>query len=105
RCIGSTTWDEYHALERDRALERRFQKIEVPEPSVEETVEILRGLRGRYEAFHGVSFGDDALRAAAELSHRWLHERRLPDKAIDLIDEAGAATRLAHPADDDSVPE
>ncbi len=104
RCIGSTTWDEYHTLERDRALERRFQKVEVPEPGIEETVEILRGLRERYETFHGVRFADEAIRAAAELSHRWLHERRLPDKAIDLLDEAGAAVRLAHPAGASGVP-
>jgi ATP-dependent Clp protease ATP-binding subunit ClpA len=105
RCIGSTTWEEFHTLERDRALERRFQKIEVPEPGVEETVEILRGLRDRYESFHRVHFADAALQAAAELSHRWLHDRRLPDKAIDVLDEAGATVRLAHPADDPSTPE
>jgi ATP-dependent Clp protease ATP-binding subunit ClpA len=97
RCIGSTTWEEYRAhFEKDRALSRRFQKVEVSEPSVEETVQILEGLRGRYEAFHGVRYTDEAVRLAADLSHRHLHDRRLPDKAVDLIDEAGAAARLAH---------
>jgi ATP-dependent Clp protease ATP-binding subunit ClpA len=95
RCIGASTWEEYRSFERDRALARRFQPIEVLEPSVEETVLILAGLRERYEAFHGVRYTDEALRSAAELSHRWLHDRRLPDKAIDLVDEAGAAVRLA----------
>jgi ATP-dependent Clp protease ATP-binding subunit ClpA len=101
RCIGSSTWDEYRAFERDRALARRFQTVEVPEPGVEETVRILEGLRERYEEFHRVRFADGALRAAAELSHRWLHERRLPDKAIDLLDEAAAAVRLAHPEEEE----
>jgi ATP-dependent Clp protease ATP-binding subunit ClpA len=95
RCIGASTWEEYRTFERDRALARRFQPIEVPEPSVEETVSILEGLRERYESFHGVRFTEDALRGAAELSDRWLHDRRLPDKAIDLLDEAGAGARLA----------
>jgi ATP-dependent Clp protease ATP-binding subunit ClpA len=97
RCIGSTTWEEYRShFEKDRALARRFQKVEVEEPSVAETVEILQGLRSRYEDFHGVRFTDGAVHAAAELAHRHLHDRRLPDKAVDLLDEAGAATRLAH---------
>jgi ATP-dependent Clp protease ATP-binding subunit ClpC len=92
--IGATTLDEYRRnLEKDAALERRFQPILVAEPSVEETVEILRGLRDRYEAHHQVRFTDEALVAAAELSDRYLTERHLPDKAIDLIDQAGARVR------------
>ncbi|HYE15005.1 MAG TPA: ATP-dependent Clp protease ATP-binding subunit ClpA [Pyrinomonadaceae bacterium] len=95
RCIGSTTYPEYKAaFERDRALARRFQKIEVGEPSLEETVEILRGLKSYYEQHHGVSYSDEALGAAAELSAKHIHERFLPDKAIDVIDEAGAMVRL-----------
>jgi ATP-dependent Clp protease ATP-binding subunit ClpA len=95
RCIGTTTHKEYRSyIEKDRALARRFQPIEVDEPSIEETVKVLKGLRPRYEEFHGVSYTDKALRAAAELSSRYLTERRLPDKAIDLIDEAGAALKL-----------
>jgi len=94
RCIGASTWEEYRTFERDRALARRFQPVEVPEPTVEETVLILQGLRERYESFHRVRFTDEAIRGAAELSHRWLHDRRLPDKAIDLLDEAGAGARL-----------
>jgi ATP-dependent Clp protease ATP-binding subunit ClpA len=105
RCIGSTTYDEYRShFEKDRALARRFQKVEVPEPGVEDTVKILEGLRSRYEEFHGVRYADQALRAAAELSHRYLHDRRLPDKAIDLLDEAGAAVKLAH-VDEAETPE
>jgi ATP-dependent Clp protease ATP-binding subunit ClpA len=105
RCIGSTTYEEYRShFEKDRALARRFQKVEVPEPGVEDTVRILEGLRPRYEEFHGVRYADEALRAAAELSHRYLHDRRLPDKAIDLVDEAGAAVKLAH-VDDAEAPE
>src|SRR5690606_32246343 len=88
RCIGASTWEEFRAFEKDRALARRFQAIEVVEPSLEETVAILEGLRGRYESFHGVTFTPEAVQGAAELSHRWLHDRRLPDKAIDLLDEA-----------------
>jgi ATP-dependent Clp protease ATP-binding subunit ClpA len=99
RCMGSTTWEELRShFEKDRALARRFQKVEVAEPSVEDTVLILKGLQERYEAFHGVRYTDEALRAAAELSARHLHDRRLPDKAIDLMDEAGAEVRLAAPA-------
>jgi ATP-dependent Clp protease ATP-binding subunit ClpA len=96
RCIGSTTYEEHRThFEKDRALARRFQKIDVTEPSPGETVRILEGLRGRYEAFHHVRYDDAALRAAAELSSRYLHDRRLPDKAIDVMDEAGADVRLA----------
>jgi ATP-dependent Clp protease ATP-binding subunit ClpA len=95
RCIGSTTYEEYKNLfEKDRALSRRFQKIDILEPTVEETVAILRGLQERYESFHGVRFSDDALRAAAELAARYINYRHLPDKAIDVIDEVGAACRL-----------
>jgi ATP-dependent Clp protease ATP-binding subunit ClpA len=98
RCIGSTTYREYrHIFEKDHALARRFQKIDVPEPSVPETVEILKGLRSRFEEHHGVRYTDKALEAAAELSARHINERQLPDKAIDVIDEAGASMRLSPP--------
>jgi len=95
RCIGSTTFEEYKNLfDKDRALSRRFQKIDILEPSVEETLAILQGLRSHYETFHGVRYSDEALTAAAELSARHINFRHLPDKAIDVIDEAGAAFRL-----------
>ncbi len=95
RCIGSTTYEEYRGIfEKDHALARRFQKIDVPEPSVPETVEILKGLKSRFEEHHGVSYDDAALVAAAELAAKHLNDRRLPDKAIDVIDEAGANLRL-----------
>ena len=95
RCIGATTYPEYKAsFERDRALERRFQKIDVREPSVEETVQILRGLAPRYAEHHGVTYEDAALEAAAELSFKHINDRHLPDKAIDVIDEAGAADSI-----------
>jgi ATP-dependent Clp protease ATP-binding subunit ClpA len=95
RCIGSTTYGEYKAaFERDRALARRFQKIEVNETSVEETVSILKGLKTYYEEYHGVRYTPEALRVAAQLSAKYLHDRFLPDKAIDVIDEAGAAVKL-----------
>ena len=95
RCIGSTTYNEYRGIfEKDHALARRFQKIDVTEPSVDETVEILRGLKSRFEEHHGISYSDDALRAAVELSSRHINDRHLPDKAIDVIDEAGAYCRL-----------
>jgi ATP-dependent Clp protease ATP-binding subunit ClpA len=95
RCIGTTTHKEYRSyIEKDRALARRFQSIEVEEPSIPETIKVLRGLRPKYEEFHGVKYTDKALRVAAELSTRYLHDRRLPDKAIDLIDEAGAALKI-----------
>jgi ATP-dependent Clp protease ATP-binding subunit ClpA len=98
RCIGSTTYGEYKAaFERDRALARRFQKIEVGETSVEETVAILEGLKSYYEQHHGVRYTADALRLAAELAAKYLHDRFLPDKAIDVIDEAGAAVKLLPP--------
>jgi ATP-dependent Clp protease ATP-binding subunit ClpA len=95
RCIGSTTYEEYKNLfDKDRALSRRFQKIDVPEPTVEETVAILQGLRKHYEQYHGVRYRDDAIVAAAELAARHINFRHLPDKAIDVIDEAGAFARL-----------
>jgi ATP-dependent Clp protease ATP-binding subunit ClpA len=95
RCIGSTTYEEYRGIfEKDHALARRFQKIDVPEPSVEETIAILHGLKSRFEEHHGVRYDTDALDAAAELSARHINDRRLPDKAIDVIDEAGANLRL-----------
>ena len=95
RCIGSTTFDEYRKFfGRDRALARRFQKVEVLEPSVTETIQILRGLQPRYEDFHGVRYSRPALVAAAELSAKHLRDHKLPDKAIDLVDEAGAAVKL-----------
>jgi len=95
RCIGSTTYQEYRGIfEKDHALARRFQKIDVVEPSVAETVEILKGLRSRFEEHHGVRYEDDALQAAAELAARYINDRHLPDKAIDVVDEAGANLRL-----------
>ena len=95
QCIGATTLDEYRKhIERDAALERRFQPVMVGEPSVEETIEILHGLRERYEQHHKLKIGDDALDAAAQLADRYISDRFLPDKAIDLIDEAGSRVRL-----------
>jgi len=95
RCIGSTTYKEYrNYFEKDRALVRRFQKIDVNEPSVEDSVKILRGLKPYYERHHKVRYTADALRAAVELSHRYIGDRKLPDKAIDVIDEVGAAQML-----------
>ncbi len=94
-CVGATTLDEYRKyLEKDAALERRFQKVLVDEPSVEDTIAILRGLKERYEVHHGVEITDPAIVAAATLSHRYIADRQLPDKAIDLIDEAGALIRM-----------
>ena len=96
RCIGSTTYEEYKKFfEKDHALTRRFQRIDVPATTPDETYEILLGLRGAYEVHHGVSFNDEALRAAVDLSDQFLTEKHLPDKAIDLIDEAGAWKRLS----------
>jgi ATP-dependent Clp protease ATP-binding subunit ClpC len=97
QCIGATTLDEYRKyIERDAALERRFQPVLVGEPSVEETIDILYGLRGAYEQHHKVTIADDAIIAAAQLSDRYISDRFLPDKAIDLIDEAGSRVRLRH---------
>ncbi len=96
QCVGATTLDEYRKyVEKDAALERRFAPVFVDEPSVEETIDMLRGLRDRYEAHHKVRISDQALVAAANLSHRYVTDRHLPDKAIDLIDEAAAKLRVA----------
>lgn len=95
QCIGATTLDEYRKyIEKDAALERRFQPIQVDQPSPEESIQILRGLRDRYEAHHRVSITDEAIEAAVKLSDRYISDRFLPDKAIDLIDEAGSKVRL-----------
>jgi ATP-dependent Clp protease ATP-binding subunit ClpA len=106
RVIGSTTYGEYKAsFERDKALARRFQKIEIGEPTVDETVEILKGLKGYYEEHHGVTFTDEALQLAAELAAKYIHDRHLPDKAIDVLDEAGARARMFRtPPTDDRQP-
>lgn len=98
RCIGATTYEEYrNYFEKDRALSRRFQKIEIHEPDIDETIQILIGLKNHYEEFHDVTFTRKALKAAAELSAKYINDRFLPDKAIDVIDEAGAALRLEMP--------
>ena len=95
RCIGATTYTEYRGIfEKDHALSRRFQKVDVPEPSINETVEILRGLKSRFEDHHGVKYTAAALTTAAQLAARYINDRHLPDKAIDVIDEAGAAQRI-----------
>ena len=99
KCMGSTTFQEYRGIfEKDRALARRFQKVDIIEPSVEETYQILKGLKARYEAHHDVKYSKAALRSAAELSAKYINERQLPDKAIDVIDEAGANQRMQPPA-------
>lgn len=99
KCIGSTTYQEYRGIfEKDRALARRFQKIDVSEPSVDETVKILEGLKTRFESHHQIRYTHQALRAAAELTDRYITDRHLPDKAIDIIDEAGASQRLLAPS-------
>lgn len=96
RCIGSSTYEDYkNYFEKDRALSRRFEKIEIIEPPVKETVQILKGLRSRYEEHHGIVYTDQSLKAAAELSDKYINDRYLPDKAIDVIDEAGAFVRLS----------
>ncbi|HEX4856263.1 MAG TPA: AAA family ATPase, partial [Limnobacter sp.] len=95
KCIGATTFTEYRGIfEKDHALSRRFQKIDVSEPTVEQTIEILRGLKSRFEDHHGVKYSSAAISAAAELSAKFINDRHLPDKAIDVIDEAGAAQRI-----------
>jgi ATP-dependent Clp protease ATP-binding subunit ClpA len=95
KCIGATTFTEYRGIfEKDAALSRRFQKVDVVEPSVEQTVEILKGLKSRFEEHHSVKYAVGALQAAAELSAKYINDRHLPDKAIDVIDEAGAAQRI-----------
>ncbi len=102
RCVGATTLNEYKKyIEKDAALERRFQQVFVGEPSVEDTISILRGLKEKYEVHHGVKIKDSALVAAATLSSRYIAGRYLPDKAIDLVDEAASRTRIAI----DSLPE
>lgn len=99
RCIGSTTYEEYkNHFEKDRALSRRFEKVEIAEPTVSETYKILKGLRAVYEEHHGITYTDQALKAAAELSAKYFNDRYLPDKAIDVIDEAGAFIRLSGPS-------
>ena len=99
KCIGSTTYQEYRGIfEKDRALSRRFQKIDVDEPSVEETIKILQGLKSRFEEHHDVKYTNQALRTASELTQRYINDRHLPDKAIDIIDEAGARQRLLSPS-------
>ncbi len=95
RCIGSTTYAEYRQhFEKDKALVRRFQKIDVKEPSIADAIKILNGLKSRYENFHKVEYTEDAIKSAVELSSRYIHDRKLPDKAIDVIDESGAAQML-----------
>jgi ATP-dependent Clp protease ATP-binding subunit ClpA len=112
RCIGSTTYEEYkNHFEKDRALSRRFEKIDIMEPPVKESIKILKGLRSRYEAHHDIEYTDAALKAACELSAKYINDRFLPDKAIDVIDEAGAAIRLSgavnrkwiHPSDIEKI--
>jgi ATP-dependent Clp protease ATP-binding subunit ClpA len=104
RCIGATTFEEYRShFEKDRALARRFQKIDVLEPSLSETIQILKGLRARYEEFHGVAYTDAALEAAATLADRHLRDKKMPDKAIDLLDEGGADAKLSAAIDADTV--
>jgi len=112
RCIGSSTYEEFkNHFEKDRALSRRFEKIEVPEPPVGESIQILKGLRSRYEEHHGIEYTDSALKSAVELSAKFLNDRYLPDKAIDVMDEAGAFVRLSgaagrkkiHPSDIEKI--
>jgi len=99
KCMGSTTFQEYRGIfEKDRALARRFQKVDITEPSIEDTVQILKGLKERYETHHAVRYSARALRAAVELSARYINDRHLPDKAIDVIDEAGANQRMQTPS-------
>ena len=95
KCIGSTTYQEYRGIfEKDHALARRFQKIDISEPSIDETVKILEGLKSRFEQHHDIKYTRQALKTAAELTERYINDRHLPDKAIDVIDEAGAAQKL-----------
>ena len=94
-CVGATTLDEYREyIEKDAALERRFQKVQVDEPNVDDAIAILRGLKERYEVHHGVDITDPAIIAAAQLSYRYITDRQLPDKAIDLVDEAASLIRM-----------
>ena len=95
RCIGSTTYKEYRQhFEKDRALVRRFQKIDVKEPTIEDSIEILKGLKPYFEEFHKLKYTNEAIKAAVELSAKYIHDRKLPDKAIDVIDETGASQML-----------
>ncbi len=104
RCMGATTLDEYRKyIEKDAALARRFQSIVVEEPSVEDTISILRGLQQRYEVHHGVRISDNSLVCAARLAHRYLTERKMPDKAIDLVDEAAARLRMQQESKPEAV--
>jgi ATP-dependent Clp protease ATP-binding subunit ClpA len=104
KCIGSTTYEEYKKyFDKDRALSRRFQKIEISEPSIDDTVEILKGLRERYEQYHNVRYTEEALRSSAELSAKFINDRHLPDKAIDVIDEAGSFARIYRAKDGELV--
>ncbi len=104
KCIGSTTYEEYKKyFDKDRALSRRFQKIEIPEPTIDETFEILQGLRDRYEEYHDITYTEEALRAAADLSAKYINDRHLPDKAIDVIDEAGAYARMYRDPEQESI--
>ncbi|MGH8604581.1 MAG: AAA family ATPase, partial [Gammaproteobacteria bacterium] len=104
KCIGSTTYQEYRGIfEKDRALSRRFQKIDISEPSIDEAVQILEGLKGRFEQHHAITYTPQALRAAVELTERHINDRHLPDKAIDIIDEAGARQRLFAPEERKAV--
>ncbi len=104
KCIGSTTYEEYKKyFDKDRALSRRFQKIEIPEPTIDDTVDILKGLRDRYEQYHNVKYSDESLKVAAELSAKYINDRHLPDKAIDVIDEAGAYARIYRAKDGELV--
>jgi len=99
KCIGSTTYQEYRGIfEKDRALARRFQKVDISEPTVDESIQILEGLKSRFEEHHSVRYTKQALRIAAELADRYINDRHLPDKAIDVIDEAGANQRLLAPS-------
>ena len=98
RCIGSTTYKEYRQhFEKDRALVRRFQKIDVAEPTVEDAIEIMKGLKPYFEDFHNIKYTNQAIKAAVELSAKYIHDRKLPDKAIDVIDETGASQMLLPP--------
>ena len=105
QCCGATTLNEYRIIEKDAALARRFQPIMVDEPSVQDTISILRGIKDRYEVHHGVRITDGALVAAANLSNRYVSDRFLPDKAIDLVDEASSAQRLQHESKPDAIQE
>ena len=102
RCMGSTTFKEYrNHIESDHALARRFQKIDINEPSIADTIKILKGLKKRYEDFHNVTYSSGALKAAVELSARYISDRKLPDKAIDVLDEVAASIQLRPKKSDD----